>query len=188
MKSRGPKYFEQIYAGNPDPWNFTRSQYEHDKYHETLAVLEDRHFASGIEVGCSIGILTRLLAGRCEKLLAVDLVERALAAARLNCADFPHVRFEQRQMPDDWPELERFDLIVLSEVLYFLTPADIGLLAACCAETLLPNGVVLLVNFLGEINEPSGGGDAAAEAFLRGFEVINQFRREKYRIDLLGVN
>jgi 2-polyprenyl-3-methyl-5-hydroxy-6-metoxy-1,4-benzoquinol methylase len=98
------------------------------------------------------------------------------------------VRFEQRQMPDDWPELERFDLIVLSEVLYFLTPADIGLLAACCAETLLPNGVVLLVNFLGEINEPSGGGDAAAEAFLRGFEVINQFRREKYRIDLLGVN
>ena len=29
---------------------------------------------------------------------------------------------------------------------------------------------------------------AAAEAFLRGFEVINQFRREKYRIDLLGVN
>jgi 2-polyprenyl-3-methyl-5-hydroxy-6-metoxy-1,4-benzoquinol methylase len=190
MKSRAPEYFEQIYAKNPDPWNFARSRYEHEKYHETLAMLEDQHFASGLEIGCSIGILTGLLAGRCHKLLAVDIVDTALSAARANCADFPQVRFEKRQMPAQWPERERFDLVVLSEVLYFLTQEDIAELAAHVADSLLPGGVVLLVNFLGEIDEPSGGGDAAAEAFLRPghFDVMKQSRREKYRIDRLRAN
>ncbi len=67
-----PEYFEQLYVRDPDPWRFATSGYERDKYAATLAALPNRRFASGFEVGCSIGVLTRQLAERCDALLAAD--------------------------------------------------------------------------------------------------------------------
>lgn len=187
MKSREPEHFERLYATNPDPWNFSTSRYERDKYEETIAMLQDRHFTRAVEIGCSIGILTKHLAPLCDKLLGIDVVPAALENAARHCAALPHVSFVRMQVPEEWPD-EKFDLIVLSEVLYFLTSKDISRLAAQCARGILPGGTILLVNFLGEINEPSGGGDAAAEAFIGTgyFNVAQQLRREQYRIDLLN--
>ena len=87
------------------------------KYCQTLSALGDRHFTSGLEVGCSIGVLTHMLAERCDSLLGVDIVEDPLDAARSRCADQPHVRFRRMQVPAEWPE-GCFDLMVFSEVLY----------------------------------------------------------------------
>ena len=92
-------YFERLYERDPDPWNFATSPYEQGKYRETLAILGDRHFSRALEVGCSIGILTSLLAERCDELLAVDINGRALAAARDRCAANNNVRFERRAIP-----------------------------------------------------------------------------------------
>ena len=121
-ESRDAAHFRRIYDADPDPWRFRTSVYEQAKYRRTIASLGDRRFRSGFEAGCSIGVLTRLLADRCDRLLAVDIVDAPLSAARKACADQPWVRFEQKQVPDEWPD-ELFDLIVLSEVLYFLSPA-----------------------------------------------------------------
>ena len=52
------------------------------------------------------------------------------------------------QVPRQWPN-EGFDLIVLSEVLYFLSPADIAATADHVVATLEPAGIVLLVNWRG---------------------------------------
>jgi 2-polyprenyl-3-methyl-5-hydroxy-6-metoxy-1,4-benzoquinol methylase len=186
MKSRAPEHFERLYAANPDPWNFAASRYERDKYEETIAILQGRHFSNALEAGCSIGVLTKRLAPYCDALLGIDVVPAALENAARNCAELPHVRFARMQVPDEWPA-QKFDLILLSEVLYFLTGEDIARLAAHCAGSLLPGGTVLLVNYLGEIDEPSGGGDAAAKAFIGTgyFNIAQQLRRDKYRIDLL---
>lgn len=190
LPTRDAAYFERLYAQNPDPWNFTGSAYERQKYAATLAMLGDQRFAGGLEIGCSIGVLTKLLATHCDKLLGVDLTEQALRQAAARCAGEHHVSFQRMQIPQDWPE-EPFDLIVLSEVLYFLNPADITRTAARSTTSLAPGGVLILVNYTENIDEPCSG-EEAAEIFLRSAApsavCVNQKRDRSFRIDLLMKN
>ncbi|RYI86437.1 MAG: hypothetical protein EON47_22590, partial [Acetobacteraceae bacterium] len=74
-------YFDALYAATPDPWAFASSDYEREKYAATLAALPRPHYARVLEIGCSIGVLTRMLAGRGDAVVALDVAETALAAA-----------------------------------------------------------------------------------------------------------
>jgi 2-polyprenyl-3-methyl-5-hydroxy-6-metoxy-1,4-benzoquinol methylase len=185
--SRDAEHFERLYQSNPDPWGFRTSDYEQAKYAATLSALGNRRFRSGLEVGCSIGVLTRLLAPMCERMLGIDIVEAPLQDATARCSDMPHVRFERMQVSGAWPA-GRFDLIVLSEVLYFLTAADIAGCAERVRSCLLPGGVVVLVNWLGQTDDPTPG-DAAAEQFIaamgEALVPVQQARNQGYRLDLL---
>ena len=49
--------FDRLYAERPDPWDFETSAYEHAKYDATLAALDDRRYATGLEVGCSMTVV-----------------------------------------------------------------------------------------------------------------------------------
>ena len=186
--SRPATHFERLYQSNPDPWGFNTSPYEQAKYRQTLAVLDDQRFASCLEVGCSIGILTRMLAPRCDSLLGIDIVEDPLKAARSRCADQSHVRFQRVQVPAEWPA-GRFDLIIFSEVLYFLAPWDIDRCADHVTASLMPGGEVVMVNWLGQTDDPTTGDDAA-ERFISAtagsIRVIRSDRHEGYRLDLLA--
>ena len=178
-------YFEALYGRDPDPWRFASSAYERDKYVATLASLDDRRFARGLEIGCSIGVLTQMLAPRCDRLVAVDVVPSALDQARARCADQPWVNFERMQVPQQWPEGE-FDLILLSEVVYYLSRTDVDTLADHVRASLEPDGSALLVHWTGPTNYPLSG-DAAADRFIAraGFRVVLQERQPEYRLDLL---
>ena len=186
-RSWGPEVFERLYGERPDPWNLKASPYEQDKYAATLAALPRARFGQALEVGCSIGVLTRRLAGRCDRLLAADFAEAALAQARRACEGLPGVAFERRMMPQDWPP-GRFDLILFSEMLYFLDAADVASTARAACEALLPDGAVLLVNWTGETDTPCTG-DQAAEAFIAAaagrLSPTLQSRAPGYRLDLL---
>ncbi len=84
----------------------------------------DCRLRAAIEVGGSIGVLSSMLALLCEDLLGLDISEMPLREARERCCGMPRTRFEHMTTPQDWPK-GIFDLIVLSEVLYFLSPKDI---------------------------------------------------------------
>lgn len=187
ITSRPADHFTRIYASSADPWDYLGSAYEQAKYQRSIAALGGRRFAAGLEVGCSIGVLTRRLAPLCDRLTGIDIVAAPLAAARSRCADQPWVDFRQMAVPGDWPE-DRFDLIVLSEVLYFLAPADLDRCAAHVAATLQPQGTILLVNWLGRADDPSTG-DEAAGRFIAALgsraEAVWQERHTGYRLDLL---
>jgi predicted TPR repeat methyltransferase len=180
-------YFDDLYAGDPDPWRFAANDYERDKYGATVASLSKGRYRNAFEVGCSIGVLTRQLASRCEALLSVDVAKAALDRAVHRCADLTQVRFAEMRVPGNWP-VERFDLILLSEVLYFLDQADVEQLAVKVGESLEPGGDVVLVHWLGETNYPLSG-DQAADFFIAKatpFASIHfQSRREAYRLDVL---
>ena len=185
--SREVLHFEQLYRDDPDPWNFATSAYEQQKYDATLAVLGTRHFTYALEVGCSIGVLTERLAGSCEHLLALDFAPSAVATARARCAPYSGVKIEQMQVPEQWPR-GWFDLILFSEVLYFLDESDLKQACARTVRSIVPGGQVLLVNYTGITDDPVSG-DGAAELFIRETASILQPRLHKrdtgYRLDLL---
>ena len=185
--SRPADHFERLYHSNPDPWGFKTSIYEQIKYQQTLAALGERRFVSGLEVGCSIGVLTQMLGTRCERLLGLDIVAAPLQEARCRCSGQSHVRFEQMQVPEAWPE-GRFDLIIFSEVLYFLSSADIHRCADRVRSSLLPDAMIVLVNWLGQTEDPTPGHEAA-EHFVRAtsgtLAIVRQSHHPKYRLDVL---
>ncbi|MGI8649819.1 MAG: class I SAM-dependent DNA methyltransferase [Rubrobacter sp.] len=143
-------YFERLYAEHPDPWGFETSDYESRKYGRTLAALGGRGFENALEVGCSIGVFTGLLAGRCEALLAVDASERAVEAARRRLTDERHVRVERATLPEETPEGDfdrKFDLIVASEVLYYLPEETMLATLGRLEDALSPGGLFVIVHW-----------------------------------------
>lgn len=184
-RSRDVAHFDRLYTASDDPWNFRASPYERAKYSSTIAALPRCRFARGLEVGCSIGELTRLLAPACDVMLGLDFAEAPLAAARRRCADMAWVDFVRMTVPAEWPD-GVFDLIVLSEMLYFLSPDDVRSVAARVDASLGSGGTVLLVNFLGQTNDP-GTGDSAACGFIAASRLVPdlQQRHEGYRLDRL---
>ncbi len=185
-RSLAPDYFETLYAADPDPWRFATSGYERAKYAATLAGLPHPRYSQALEVGCSIGVLTAELAARCDRLVAIDAAAAPLREARRRCASLPQVEFHQMAVPRDWPP-GGFDLILLSEVVYYLNMPDLRRLASHAEASLRPGGHLLLVHWTGETDYPLSG-DAAARAFIAACPfapVLHQSRAEQYRLDLL---
>ncbi|GBQ79879.1 SAM-dependent methyltransferase [Gluconacetobacter johannae DSM 13595] len=184
--------FARLYDAHPDPWGFETRAYERRKYARTLAVLGERRFDFALELGCSIGVMTAELAPRCARLLGVDVAEAALRRARARCRGWPAVSFHQGHLPGAFPALSpgSCDLIVVSELLYFLSRADIMALADRILAVARPDASILLVNWTGPTDTPCTG-DEAADLFLgqcRGAGWAGAFseRRDGYRIDLLA--
>ncbi len=185
--SLSPDYFAERYARNGDPWGFATSDYENAKYRATVEALPKPRYVAGLEIGCSIGVLTRALAARCDVLLALDVAEAALDQARARCADLPHVSFARGCAPADWPDGD-FDLIVLSEVVYYLHPSDVGRLADRARHSLRFDGSIVMVHWTGETDYPLSGDDAANLFIAQSVDfaaVVRQERTERYRLDVL---
>ncbi len=169
-----PEYFDSMYKVAADPWQFATSDYERQKYAATLALLRPKSYSSVLEVGCSIGVFTAQLAPRCSSLLAIDASELALKSARQRVGD-PHVVFEKRMVPAEFPK-GQFDLIILSEVLYYLTASDLERTTMLCADALTANGHVILCHWLGETDYPLDG-SVASDLFAR--EIAKRLPRRR---------
>lgn len=114
--------FEALYT-DADPFHYRTRWYEQRKRDLLLAMLPARRYARGWEWGCSNGELTAALATRCDALIATDVSSRAVLLARQRLAALDHVDVRCMAHPKQWPE-ERIDLVVFSEVGYYLGAAD----------------------------------------------------------------
>jgi predicted TPR repeat methyltransferase len=179
------EYFENLYAELPDPWGFETSKYERRKYERTLGVLAHRRYRRALEVGCSIGVFTEMLAPLCDELLVVDVSERAIAAAKERLESFPQVRIELRRLPEETPE-GPFDLIVASEVMYYW-PEDVMLGALSrFEEVLAPDGALLAVHWRKETKTYPLQGDEVHGLLLAHTRLVNTatITEPEYRLDL----
>jgi SAM-dependent methyltransferase len=177
--------FEARYAADPDPWDFETSAYEHDKYERTLAALGDRHYARAFEAGCSIGVFTALLAERCDALLAVDIAQAAVDAARERLAAYDHVRVERRTLPAQWPA-GPFDLVVCSELLYYFDRPTLEHALPAIAGSLAPGGRLVAVHYRPPSSVDPLTGDAV-HALLRehlALAHVEAQTNDRFRIDV----
>ncbi len=179
-------YFDGVYAHTEDPWDFETSTYEREKYAATVAALPEAQYTSAFEIGCSIGVLTELLASRCDALLAIDINEAPLIRARERLADQPQVTFRRMTVPKEFPA-ERFDLVVLSEVGYYWSSEDLTRAITLIGEAVLPGGTLILVHYTPYVPDYPLTGDEVHETFsqlLRGFHHLKAERAERYRMDV----
>ena len=177
----GPEYFEEVYAASPDPWGFTTRWYEQRKYALSLAMLPWREYDHAFEPGCSIGVLTALLAPRCRRLLSCDVSPRAVREARRRV---PAATVEQRMIPGEWPP-GTFDLIVFSEVLYYLGQDDLRRVLELAAGSLKPAGTLLAVHWRHLVADYPLTGDQVHDAIPgTGLSLLAEHREADFRAEV----
>jgi 2-polyprenyl-3-methyl-5-hydroxy-6-metoxy-1,4-benzoquinol methylase len=142
-----------------DPWELETSNWEHERYACLLAILDRPRYGRVLEIGCGAGTFTRRLAGLADKVLALDVSSEAIARARAAQSDLKQVEFRVGNIMDyNLREEEPWDLIVMSETVYFLgwlySFFDVSWLAAEMFEATRPDGQMLLANTQFETGEP----------------------------------
>ena len=138
--------FELRYRIEGDPWRYRSSEYELGKYDATLSACGAGPFRSALELGGSIGVFSALLAPRCQALTTIDFAPSAVEAARRELAPHPHAQALLGQIPAAIPD-DHYDLIVASEILYYLDAVALTATVARLEQTLDPDGRLVMVHW-----------------------------------------
>lgn len=113
----------------PDPWGYETHWYERRRRQLIAAMLPHETLGQVLEIGCSTGLITQLLAPRAEQVLAIDISAKAIALARQNLQGAANVTLQQADITQHWPP-QRFDHILLCDVAYYLQPDQLRALGA----------------------------------------------------------
>ena len=138
--------FEARYRADPDPWGYRSSSYERTKYAATLEACGTGPFASALELGGSIGVFSARLAPRCRALMTIDFSRVAVPMAQAELARHPHARAIYGRIPQELPT-GSFDLVVASEVLYYLDEETLGATLEAIERRLAPRGRLVCVHW-----------------------------------------
>lgn len=159
-------YFDALYSDSTDPWDYQTRWYEKRKRDMCLAVLPQAQYNNAIELGCGNGVFSELLAHRCQALVSIDGNSQAVKLAKERLSESSHVKVIQGIIPNAlltlentllsaYPLSERlpldgsvinkppFDLIVISEILYYLSPKDIDAVIAWIKQNLASDGTLI---------------------------------------------
>ncbi len=140
---------DRLHAASPDPWGVDERFFEARKRALLVAALPRERFRHAVEVGGSTGALAEALAERCDDLVVLDSSRAAVAAARARLGHLSHVRVEEALVPRQWPPAPEggLDLVVVSEVGYFLSPAALRDLLSRIGRDLAADGVLVLCHW-----------------------------------------
>ncbi|WP_418320692.1 class I SAM-dependent methyltransferase [Piscinibacter sakaiensis] len=150
--------FAEMFAASDDPWGFRCRWYEQRKRALTLASLPAPRYRRAFEPGCANGELAAALAERCDEVVASDGIDAAVSLARRRVSSLPNVEIVQGWVPDDWPA-GRFDLIVLSEFGFYLSPSTLAAVIERTLASLDDGGTVLACHW----RHPVAGFDASGD-------------------------
>ena len=145
-------YFAEMYRQSNDPWHLAERWYECRKYALTLAALPARRYKRVFEPGCSAGVLSALLAERCDELVSWDRRPEAVAAAEARLRGFATADASMGVVPEQWP-VGTFDLIVLSEILYYFDAGRRSRVIERALGSLMTHGHLVAVHWRHHVPE-----------------------------------
>lgn len=183
--------FERLYLETPDPWNYQSSEYERGKYEYVLAcALKWRSAnASALEVGCSVGVFSRMLADHFGKVTAIDISKEALAAASHYNRDARNTRFVHSNL-QSFDADQQYDVIFCAEILYYIAEKDVAMVCRKLEKLLSGRGIIVLVS--GLASGPAspfyfdGWADVFAACFRQVFREIVQAPARPYLIAIFS--
>ncbi|MEV6048278.1 class I SAM-dependent methyltransferase [Streptomyces xanthochromogenes] len=180
-------YFEDMYRGSADPWHLAERWYERRKYDLTVASLPRLRYRRALEPACSVGELTLRLAERCDEVLACDRVGSAVATATARTDHLPQVTVRQLTLPQEWPE-GSFDLIVLSEVLYYFDRDTLDDVLRRTTTALEPGGTLVTVHWNHPVPEHLCTGDELADILtsVPGLALLADHREDDFVLHVFG--
>ena len=152
--------FDRLYRSTDDPYASMLPQfrYQRRKYKALLSILPKRPYRQVLDIGCGLGVFCRELAPHAEQVVGIDVSPHAVSQARSLSRDFANIRFEEGDIRT-CDQLGTFSLVVLADVIYYLSPltdAAIEAIAAQLATLLEPGGLLLLVNhYFSTVDGPS---------------------------------
>lgn len=144
--------FEEAYTRSHDPWRSAAPRYRYQKlkYEQIMALLPAGRFRRTLDLGCGLGLLSQHLARRSDAVLGLDVAAAAVGHARGRAEGIANLTFEQGDILDLPASLDAtFDLVVVADTLYYLSPLGDDLLKALSARLarlLAPGGTLLLAN------------------------------------------
>jgi SAM-dependent methyltransferase len=145
-RDRAPvEHFERLARESADPWDYATSAYEQAKYRITLDSLPERPGRT-LELGCSVGVFTAMLAPRTSHLVAVDFSPTALERAAERLTGVENVELLCRRLPEEMP-VGPFETIVCAEVLYYWSADLVEQAVARMEAALAPGGTLLAVHW-----------------------------------------
>jgi SAM-dependent methyltransferase len=180
--------FEARYRADPDPFGYRSSWYERRTYAITLAALPRERYRAVWEPGFSIGELTALLADRADVVDASDLSPTAVRAAGRRVRGRDGVQVTTSRLPSPPPgSTGRYDLVMLSEVLYYLPDADRDATLAAAERAVGLDGDLVVVHWRHLPNDAWLAGSAAnAEVRNRpGWRVLARHEEDDFVLDVL---
>ena len=158
-------HFDLLFSAEEDPWNYRSSWPERRRLDLLVAMLPQEHYDSIFEPACANGSLTARLAARSARVVAWDSSLNALAHAQRHVAPYSHVELANKSVPEKWPGTP-FDLVVLSDFLYYLPEENIIDVANLSAQTIVPGGSIVACHWRWVAHDFRVAGGDAVHAML----------------------
>jgi 2-polyprenyl-3-methyl-5-hydroxy-6-metoxy-1,4-benzoquinol methylase len=170
--------FERLYAEEGDSWNYFTNPYEREKYARTLSCIVEwrRKKLNALEIGCSVGAFTQMLAQAFDSVTAIDLAQEALDIAAIALSSSPNVTLLCRDVLSlDIPQT--FDVITCNEILYYIREQEANNVCRVIERHMKPEGLTVLVN---PVNHPGTG-------FSHGWDtVFDAYFERQYGVTFTG--
>lgn len=160
------QHFDDLFETNADPWGYADLWDEQRRHALMLTMLDSPRYRRTFEPGCASGVFTAGLAERSDELVAWDWSQNAVELARRRVVAHPNVEVVHGSVPDAWPD-SQFDLIVLSDFLYYLTSEAIEHVASRVSQSLDSGGLLMTCHWRGVAHDFSTAGGDEVHRLLR---------------------
>jgi len=153
-----PGFFHHFFDEG-DPFGFDVNPAEQLKFRRTLEVCGEPPLGRVLELGCAVGSFTELLAPLATDVLAVDVSPAAVEHVARRLRDHPNVRAQAMTIPAEFPE-GKFDLVVASDVLYYLPVEDVRRCLERIETVLDEGGALVAVHYVPRMGSVLDGDEA----------------------------
>lgn len=181
-----PLDFDAPHA-EPDPWGYGKHWYEKRRRQLIAAMLPNDQLGQVLEIGCSTGLITQLLAARARQVLAVDVSAMAVELARRNLQGLANVELVHGDITQQWPQ-QSFDHILLCDVAYYLSEVQLRRMAENIRCQAPPECVLLLAHWRHDFLQVITPTHTAHHLLqqVSGFHGLARYQDDDLLIDVLG--
>lgn len=183
MNAIDPDGFEAMFRENVDPWDYAGSPFEAYKRRILLRACGARIYGRVLELACANGETTKALRPRSLRLCAVDGSSTALGEAARRTQGLSKITLRHALLPRDMPK-GPFDLIVVSELLYYLKSGSMTVLLRKLKAALAPGGRIVILHHVLDFDDaaqlPKLAQARATAFFRRRTKPVYNHRNERF--------